>query len=202
MAFVNLSRRELHCKIVYYGPGLGGKTTNLAVLHQRLPADRRSEMVRLQTPGERTLYFDFLPLDLGEIGGLRTRFHLYTVPGQVSLRATRRLVLHGADGIIFVADSDPARFFANRHSLDDLRQNLARLGRPLESLPLVFQYNKRDHPGALDRLQLDRLLNAGARPVFEAVAVRGEGVAETLRTILQLVLAELARSQPRRAVRA
>ena len=202
MAFVNLARRELHCKIVYYGPGLGGKTTNLAVLHQRLPADRRSQMVRLQTPGERTLYFDFLPLDLGEIRGLRTRFHLYTVPGQVSLRATRRLVLQGADGIIFVADSEPVRFFANRHSYDDLRQNLARLGRPLESLPLVFQYNQRDRPGALARVQLDRLLNAAGRPVFEAVAVRGEGVAETLRAILQCVLAEISGQPTRRAVRA
>jgi hypothetical protein len=202
MAFVNLARRELHCKIVYYGPGLGGKTTNLAVLHQRLPADRRSQMVRLQTPGERTLYFDFLPLDLGEIRGLRTRFHLYTVPGQVSLRATRRLVLQGADGIVFVADSEPARFFANRHSYDDLRQNLARLGRPLESLPLVFQYNQRDRPGALARVQLDRLLNAAGRPVFEAVAVRGEGVAETLRAILQCVLAEISGQPTRRAVRA
>jgi mutual gliding-motility protein MglA len=202
MALVNLARRELHCKIVYYGPGLGGKTTNLVLLHQRLPQDQRSEMVRLQTPGERTLYFDFLPLDLGEIRGLRTRFHLYTVPGQVKLRATRRLVLQGADGVVFVADSDPARFFANRHSYDDLRQNLARLGRSLESLPLVFQYNRRDHPAALARVQLDRLLNAAGRPVFEAVAVRGDGVAETLRAILQCVLAELARQPARRAARA
>jgi hypothetical protein len=202
MALVNSARRELHCKIVYYGPGLGGKTTNLVLLHQRLPQDQRSEMVRLQTPGERTLYFDFLPLDLGEIRGLRTRFHLYTVPGQVKLRATRRLVLQGADGVVFVADSDPARFFANRHSYDDLRQNLARLGRSLESLPLVFQYNRRDHPAALARVQLDRLLNAAGRPVFEAVAVRGDGVAETLRAILQCVLAELARQPARRAARA
>jgi mutual gliding-motility protein MglA len=199
MAFVNLARRELHCKIVYYGPGRGGKTTNLVWLHGRLPPEHRSELVRLQTPGERTLFFDFLPLDLGEINGLRTRFHLYTVPGQLNLRATRRLVLQGADGIVFVADSDPARFFANRQSLDDLRQNLARLGRPLEALPLVMQYNKRDVPGCLDPVQLDRLLNAGRAPVYAASAVRGEGVAETLRAILQRVLAEMARRPVRRA---
>jgi signal recognition particle receptor subunit beta len=199
MAFVNLARRELHCKIVYYGPGRGGKTTNLVWLHGRLPPERRSDLVRLQTPGERTLFFDFLPLDLGEIGGLSTRFHLYTVPGQLNLRATRRLVLQGADGIVFVADSDPARFFANRQSLDDLRQNLARLGRPLESLPLVLQYNKRDLPGGIDPVQLDRLLNGGRAPVFAACATRGDGVAETLRAILQRVLAELGRRPVRRA---
>jgi signal recognition particle receptor subunit beta len=198
MAFVNLARREIHCKIVYYGPGLCGKTTNLVALHQRIPPARRSELVRLQTPGERTLYFDFLPLDLGEIHGLHTRFHLYTVPGQVSLRAMRRLVLQGADGVVFVADSDPARFFANRQSLDDLRQNLARLGRPLDALPLVLQYNKRDLPGRTDRVQLDRLLNAAGHPVFEASAVRGEGVSETLRAALQRVLAGLARRGPGR----
>jgi mutual gliding-motility protein MglA len=199
MAFVNLARRELHCKIVYYGPGRGGKTTNLVWLHGRLPPEHRSDLVRLQTPGERTLFFDFLPLDLGEINGLRTRFHLYTVPGQLNLRATRRLVLQGADGIVFVADSDPARFFANRQSLDDLRQNLARLGRPLEALPLVMQYNKRDVPSCIDPVQLDRLLNSSGSPVFAASAVKGEGVAETLRAILQRVLAEMARRPVRRA---
>jgi len=202
MAFVNLARRELHCKIVYYGPGLGGKTTNLIHLFRRLPPERRGEMVNLQTPGERTLFFDFLPLDLGDVGGLRTRFHLYTVPGQVRLRTTRRLVLQGTDGVVFVADSDPARLFANRQSLDDLRQNLARLGRPLEALPLVFQYNKRDLPAPVSRQRLDQLLNASDCPAFEACAVRGEGVAETLRAILQRVLAEMARHRDRRTVSA
>ena len=202
MASINYALKEISCKIVYYGPGMCGKTTNLQHIHQHTAADKRGNMVSLATPGERTLFFDFLPLDLGDVGGLRTRFHLYTVPGQVRLRTTRRLVLQGTDGVVFVADSDPARLFANRQSLDDLRQNLARLGRPLEALPLVFQYNKRDLPAPVSRQRLDQLLNASDCPAFEACAVRGEGVAETLRAILQRVLAEMARHRDRRTVSA
>ncbi|MBM3317972.1 MAG: gliding-motility protein MglA [Candidatus Eisenbacteria bacterium] len=199
MAFIHAAKRELHCKIVYYGPGLGGKTTNLVWLHGRLPAAGRSDLVSLQTPGERTLYFDFLPLDVGVVHGLRTRFHLYTVPGQPIFKTTRRLVLQGADGLVFVADSDRSRLFDNRQSLDDLRENLARGGRRLEGLPLVFQFNKRDLAGCAARGQLEQLLNAAGRPVIEAVATRGAGVPETLRAVVSGVLARLA--EPRSAQR-
>jgi signal recognition particle receptor subunit beta len=196
MAFIHVAKRELHSKIVYYGPGLGGKTTNLAELHRRLAATQRSELTTLATPGERTLYFDFLPLDLGCVRGLHTRFHLYTVPGQPRLNATRRLVLQGADGIVFVADSDITRFFANRQSFDNLRENLARMQRRLEDVPLVLQFNKRDLPQAAPRRQLEMLLNAGNLPVIEAVAVRGDGVPETLRAIIGRVLAQLTQAHP------
>ncbi|MCK4412938.1 MAG: gliding-motility protein MglA [Candidatus Eisenbacteria sp.] len=191
MAFIHVARRELHCKIVYYGPGLGGKTTNLRQLFDHLPPARRGELTCLDTVGERTLFFDLLPIELGRVRGLTTRIHLYTVPGQPRYNASRRIVLQGVDGVVFVADSDPRRFFANRHSLDNLRENLACQGRSRAAVPLVFQYNKRDLPGAVSREQLDRLLNGDGAPVQESVAQRGEGVRETLRTILGLTFSEL-----------
>lgn len=192
MAFVNATAGEVHCKIVYYGPGLGGKTTNLEEVYRRMPTDRRGEFVSLKSGDDRTLYFDLLPLDLGRVAGLRTRFHVYTVPGQPCYDATRRLVLRGADGLVFVADSHPERLFANRESLDNLRSNLARELRPLEELPIVFQYNKRDLPGAVPVARLAALLNAGRAPSFEAIASRGVGVLPTLRHIIGAVLTEMA----------
>src|SRR3989441_6999515 len=152
MALINHRAREIHFKIVYYGPGLGGKTTNLKCLHERLPAERRGRLVSIATDHERTLFFDFLPIDLGQVGGLTTRFHLYTVPGQTYYRLSRRAVLQGLDGVVFVADSHPAREAANRESLDDLNAQLETLEfspQQLARLPRIFQYNKRDLPVAL-----------------------------------------------------
>jgi len=196
MAFFSASRGELHCKIVYCGPGWGGKTTNLQHVHSCLPAGRRGALISLQTGDERTLYFDLLPLDLGRIGGWRVRFHLYTVPGQPRYRTSRRIVLQGADGIVFVADSDPARMEANRESLLELRAALAAEGRSRASLPLVFQYNKRDLPGAVPVTRLAALLEAGAHPAGEAVALRGEGVLATLRRAIAAVLQDLSAAAP------
>jgi signal recognition particle receptor subunit beta len=191
MAFIHVARREIHCKIVYYGPGLGGKTTNLQVLCRQVPRERRGELTCLTADGERTLYFDLLPLDLGRVGNWETRFHLYTVPGQPRYNLSRRIVLRGADGVVFVADSDPARLFQNRLSLDNLRENLALTGRSLAGMALVYQYNKRDVPGAVPRESLDALLNAGGHPVVLSVAPAGVGVRETLRAVIELALAQL-----------
>jgi signal recognition particle receptor subunit beta len=194
MAFLNATTREVHCKIVYYGPGLGGKTTNVEYVFSCLSPERRGDLISLKTAGDRTLYFDFLSLDLGTIKGLRTRFHLYTVPGQPRYNATRQIVLRGADGVVFVADSHPACLLANRESFDNLRQNLARDCRQLEALPLVFQYNKRDLPDAVPLRRLGSLLNGAGHPVFEAVAIRGDGVLPTLKGIIGAVLANLTES--------
>jgi len=195
MALINHRAREIHFKIVYYGPGLGGKTTNLKCLHERLPADRRGRLVSIATDHERTLFFDFLPIELGAIQGLTTRFHLYTVPGQSYYHLSRRAVLQGVDGVVFVVDSHPARERANRESLEDLSTNLVTqglAGEQLARLPWVFQYNKRDLADALplDRLRLD--LNPTRQPEFEAVAREGKGVAETLRAACKAVLSRLA----------
>ena len=195
MALINHRAHEIHFKIVYYGPGLCGKTTNLKRLHDRLPPERRGRLISIATDHERTLFFDFLPIELGEIGGFRTRFHLYTVPGQVYYRLSRRAVLQGLDGIVFVADSHPAREEANRESLADLGTHLVTLGLPpeqLRRLPWVFQYNKRDLPSAVAVERLRAALNPGGAPEFESVASEGRGVAETLRAICKAVLARLA----------
>lgn len=191
MAFIHFARREIHCKIVYYGPGLGGKTTNLQVLHRLLPEDSCGELTSLTADGERTLYFDLLPLDLGRIGPWQTRFHLYTVPGQPRYNLSRRIVLQGADAIVFVADSSPDRFFQNRASFDNLRENLALTGRPVASIPLVFQYNKRDVPGAVPCERLDALINAAGHRAILGVAPAGVGVREALRAAIELALAQL-----------
>jgi len=195
MALINHRAREIHFKIVYYGAGLCGKTTNLRRLHDRLPPERRGRLISIATDHERTLFFDFLPIELGQIGGLTTRFHLYTVPGQVYYRLSRRAVLQGLDGIVFVADSHPAREDANRESLADLGTHLVTLGlspEQLRRLPWVFQYNKRDVAAAVPVERLRAALNPGGAPEFETVASEGKGVAETLRAICKAVLARLA----------
>ncbi|HUG01108.1 MAG TPA: gliding-motility protein MglA [Longimicrobiales bacterium] len=192
MSLVNYSTREITCKIVYYGPGRSGKTTNLQHVHGRLPHGRKGEMMSLATETDRTLFFDFLPLDLGSISGFRTRLQLYTVPGQVYYDATRKLVLRGADGVVFVADSQPSVFEDNIASLRNLHENLAEEGLDIRSLPLVMQYNKRDLPGATPVEELSDTLNFRGGPEFEAAAVRGEGVFETLRSASELVLRRLS----------
>jgi signal recognition particle receptor subunit beta len=192
MSLINYSSREITCKIVYYGPGRSGKTTNLLHIHTRIPDGRKGEMVSLATETDRTLFFDFLPIDLGTISGFRTRLQLYTVPGQVYYDATRKLVLRGADGVVFVADSQPALFEENVESLRNRRQNLIDQGTDPAEIPLVIQYNKRDLPDAVPLAQLERALNPGGAPAFEAAAVGGTGVFETLRSISEQVLRSLS----------
>lgn len=193
MSFINYMAREINCKIVYYGPGLCGKTTNLQHIYERTNPDAKGKMISLATETERTLFFDFLPLSLGEIRGFKTRFHLYTVPGQVFYDASRKLILKGVDGVIFVADSQLERVEANLESVDNLRTNLAEQGYDLDKLPYVIQYNKRDLPNAVDVAELRAQLNTTGVPDFEAVARTGEGVFETLKAVSKLVLTELRR---------
>ncbi len=188
MASLNTAARELVLKIVYYGPGLGGKTTSLQSLHDAAPPERRGKLVSLATPVDRTLYFDFLPLRLPPLRGLAVRLQLFTVPGQVYFNATRRLVLSGADGVVFVADSQAERIDSNLESLENLRENLAEHGRDLATLPHAFAFNKRDLPQLLSIEELDRQLNAHRAPSFGTVATKGDGVQETLDAITKLVL--------------
>jgi signal recognition particle receptor subunit beta len=197
MALINHRAREIHFKIVYYGAGLCGKTTNLRSLHDRLPPERRGRLLSIATDHERTLFFDFLPIDLGQVNGFTTRFHLYTVPGQVYYKLSRRAVLQGVDGLVFVADSHPAREQANRDSLADLARHLATLDLdlPAARLPRVIQYNKRDLPVALPVARLSAALNPDRAPEFEAIASDGSGVNETLRTVCKAVLARLSAPQ-------
>jgi mutual gliding-motility protein MglA len=198
MPLVNFTAREITCKLVYYGPGRSGKTTNLQYIHGRVPDTRRGRMVSLATHGDRTLFFDFLPLDLGTISGFSTRFQLYTVPGQVYYAATRRLVLQGADGVVFVADSQARRYDENVESLRDLQDNLLEQGVDARTFPLVFQYNKQDLPPELILTPdaLDDALNFRTAPSAPADALRGSGVFETLRSITGLVLQRLAQRSP------
>ncbi len=191
MALINHRAREVHFKIVYYGPALGGKTTNLRFLHQRIPVERRGSLISIATDHERTLFFDFLHVELGQVRGLVTRFHLYTVPGQMHYRLSRRSVLHGLDAVVFVADSHPGRFTANLESLEDLRRNLDDAGTPLSRLSLVFQYNKRDLFWAVPVDRLRAALNPDGSPDFEAVACEGRGVVDTLRFACKTVLARI-----------
>lgn len=191
MALVNVGAREIHCKIVYYGTGQSGKTTNLVRLHQDVPEPSRGDLLSIATEGERTLFFDFLPLDLGMVEGFQVRFHLYTVPGQPQYERTRVTVLSGVDGIVFVADSQRDRFRDNVVSLLEMRQVLEALGRPLERVPLVLQYNKRDLPGVVPVPILNARLNPYRAEYYEAVATSGRGVLETLRAIGKLVIAQL-----------
>jgi signal recognition particle receptor subunit beta len=194
MAFINYSAREINCKLVYYGPGLCGKTTNLKHIHDRTADNAKGKMISLATETERTLFFDFLPLALGEIRGFKTRFHLYTVPGQVFYDASRKLILKGVDGVVFVADSQEERFEANLESLDNLRDNLREQGYDLDRIPWVIQYNKRDLPNAVPAEELRQALNPdGKVPDFEASAASGKGVFETLKALAKLVLADLRR---------
>jgi mutual gliding-motility protein MglA len=192
MSMINYASREINCKLVYYGPGLGGKTTNLEYVHARVAPETRGKLISLATEQERTLFFDFLPVDLGAIRGFKTRFHLYTVPGQVYYNASRRLILKGVDGVVFVADSQPSRLDANIAAMENLYENLAEYGYDAASLPIVLQWNKRDMAGALPVEELDAQLNPDGLPAHEAVAIRGDGVFDTLKTVSKLVLKSLS----------
>ena len=191
MSFINYSSREINCKLVYYGPGLCGKTTNLQYIYNKTKPDAKGKMISLATETERTLFFDFLPLSLGEIRGFRTRFHLYTVPGQVFYDASRKLILKGVDGVVFVGDSQMERMEANIESLENLRDNLTEQGYDLDKLPYVVQYNKRDLPSVVPVEELAEVLNPTKVPEFEAVATTGVGVFDTLRALAKQVLTEL-----------
>jgi signal recognition particle receptor subunit beta len=194
VSLVNFTTREITCKIVYYGPGRSGKTTNLHYIYGRVPEARRGRMVSLATQTDRTLFFDFLPIDLGQISGFATRFQLYTVPGQVYYNATRRLVLQGADGVVYVGDSQGRQLDENLESLQNLQSNLLELGIDIRTLPLVLQYNKQDLPRELilQPAELDDALNFRGVPSFPADALHGRGVFETLKAISELVLKRLA----------
>ena len=198
MSLVNYAAREITCKIVYYGPGRSGKTSNLHYIYNQVPSDRRGSMVSLATQTDRTLFFDFLPLDLGSISGFTTRFQLYTVPGQVYYATTRKLVLQGADGVVFVADSQRRQLDENVESMQDLHANLAEQGVDARSVPLVIQYNKQDLPSELimDVGDLDDALNFRGVPYHAGDALRGIGVFETLRSISELVLRRLSGTTP------
>lgn len=188
MSFVNYHSKEINCKIVYYGPGLGGKTTNIQFVYQRTAQKNKGQMVTLNTENERTLFFDFLPLDLGMIRGFKTRFHLYTVPGQVFYEASRKLILRGVDGVVFVADSQVEKMEANLESLQGLKNNLEEQGYDFNKLPIVMQWNKRDLPNTTSVQDLEKKLNKNDFPSFESIATTGEGVFETLKMISKLVL--------------
>ena len=198
MSLVNFTTREITCKIVYYGPGRSGKTTNLHYVYAKVPETRRGRMVSLATQTDRTLFFDFLPIDLGQISGFSTRFQLYTVPGQVYYNATRRLVLQGADGVVFVGDSQARQLDENIESLQNLQSNLLEHGVDVRTVPLVMQYNKQDLPPELILTQpeLDDALNFRSVPSFGADALHGKGVFETLKGISELVLKKLAAGSP------
>ncbi len=193
MSTINFSAREINFKIVYYGPGLSGKTTNLKQIYEQVPSESKGEMVSLATEDERTLFFDFLPLDLGKVNGFKTRFHLYTVPGQVFYNSSRKLILRGVDGIVFVADSAPNRLRANAESLRNLRENLQEYNLRLAEIPFVIQINKRDLPDAIPADMIQQVLDPGRRvESFEAVAAEFQGVFEPLRAVSKLVLEKLA----------
>jgi hypothetical protein len=193
MSFINYSAREINCKIVYYGPGLCGKTTNLKYIYTRTTPEAKGKMISLATETERTLFFDFLPLSLGTIRGFKIRFHLYTVPGQVFYDASRKLILKGVDGIVFVVDSQVERMEANLESMENLRINLLEHGYNLNRIPYVIQYNKRDILNVAPVEDLRLLINSKGVPDFEAIATIGIGVFETLKAIAKLVLIELRR---------
>lgn len=188
MSFVNNNAKEIHCKIVYYGPSLGGKTTNIQWVYGQTHPEYKSQMMKLSTDVERTLFFDFLPLNLGEIRGFKTRFHLYTVPGQVIYDASRKLILKGLDGIIFVADSQEERMEENIQSLRNLEKNLEQQGYDIRQVPLVIQYNKRDLPNALSLAEMRRALNKYQVPDFEAKAQEGEGVMDSLKSVSKSII--------------
>jgi len=191
VSFINYAAREINCKLVYYGPGLCGKTTNLQFIYTKVDPGTKGKLISLATETERTLFFDFLPLELGSIRGFKTRFHLYTVPGQVFYDASRKLILRGADGVIFVADSQIERMESNIESLENLEDNLAEQSMNLEAMPFVLQYNKRDLPNAVPVEELQAALNPRNVPWFEACAATGVGVFETLKGAAKLVLSEM-----------
>jgi signal recognition particle receptor subunit beta len=191
MSFINYSAREINCKIVYYGPGLCGKTTNLLYIYKKTNPDSKGKMISLATETERTLFFDFLPLSLGSIRGFKVRFHLYTVPGQVFYDASRKLILRGVDGVVFVGDSQVERMEANVESIENLRKNLQEQGFNPETIPFVVQFNKRDLPNVVPTPEMEKALNPRKVPSFEAVAMSGTGVFETLKEISKQVILEL-----------
>lgn len=188
MSFINYNAKEIHCKVVYYGPSLGGKTTNIQWVYHKTMAKEKSELFSLPTAVERTLFFDFLPVNVGEIRGFKTRFHLYTVPGQVVYDASRKLILKGLDGVVFVADSQAERTEENIQSLENLRKNLDQQGYNIQEIPLVFQYNKRDLPNTLSVAELRSTLNRFNAPDFEATANSGAGVFESLKTVSKSII--------------
>jgi len=194
VSFINYSSREINCKIVYYGPGLCGKTTNLQFIYRRTNPEQKGKLISLATETERTLFFDFLPLALGEIKGFRVRFHLYTVPGQVFYAASRKLILKGVDGVVFVADSQLERMDANMESIDDLKINLGEQGYELDKLPFIIQYNKRDLANIIPLEELNREINPNGVTWYEAVATKGPGVFETLKGVAKMVLMELKKN--------
>lgn len=191
MSFINYSTREINCKIVYYGPGLCGKTANLQYIYDKTDPNLKGKMISLATETDRTLFFDFMPLKLGEIKGFKVRFHLYTVPGQVFYDASRKLILKGADGVVFVADSQVDRMDANLDSFDNLRDNLQEHGYNLDTIPLVLQYNKRDLPDIVPVKELEETLNYRNVKSFEAIAIRGIGVFETLKQVAKEIIIKL-----------
>ena len=191
MSFINFAAREINCKIVYYGAGLGGKTTNLQLIFDKTADKQKSKMISLATETDRTLFFDFLPLDLGTVRGFKTRFHLYTVPGQVFYDASRKLILRGVDGVVFVADSQEERMDANLEAIENLQENLKEHGYDFTKIPYVLQLNKRDLPNIMSVDALKKDLVRRGEPVFEAVAFQGTGVFETLREVARQVLVEL-----------
>jgi hypothetical protein len=192
MSMINYASREINCKVVYYGTGLGGKTTNLEYVYSRVNPDTKGKMISLATETERTLFFDFLPIDLGEVRGFKTRFHLYTVPGQVYYNASRRLILKGVDGIIFVADSQSERAEANIEAMHNLYENLESYGYDLSQIPFVIQYNKRDLSNTVPVDELRQQLNPAGVDDYEAVAIEGKGVFETLKSVSKAVVKNLS----------
>ncbi|MFN7685653.1 MAG: GTP-binding protein [Oligoflexia bacterium] len=191
MSFINYAAKEINCKVIYYGPGLSGKTTNIQYIFEHTQHERRGKLVNLSTENERTLFFDFLPLSIGDVNGYKTRFHLYTIPGQTFYEVSRQFIMKGVDGVVFVADSQAERMEANLESYDALAKSLEHQGYDIHKLPLVLQYNKRDLPGVVSLQELEATFNAARRPSFEAVASRGDGVMETLQSVSQWILKEL-----------
>jgi len=191
VSFINYANKEINCKIIYFGPGLSGKTTNVQYIYENTQQDSRGKLVTLSTENERTLFFDFLPLSVGDVRGYKTRFHLYTIPGQTFYEVSRQFILKGVDGIVFVADSQADRMEANIESFEALEKSLEQQGYDINKIPLVLQYNKRDLPGAVTLRELESTFNPMRRPYFEAVASRGQGVMETLQSISQWVIREL-----------
>jgi len=194
MSFINYSSKEINCKIVYYGPGLCGKTANLQLIYNKTGEDKKGKLISLATETERTLFFDFLPLALGDIKGFKVRFHLYTVPGQVFYAASRKLILKGCDGVVFVADSQVERAEANVESLEDLQINLEEHGFDMKAMPMVIQYNKRDLPNIMPVAEMAQMINTRNRPAFEAIAPKGTGVFETLKDVARQVILELKKN--------
>ncbi len=188
MSFINYNAKEIHCKVVYYGPSLGGKTTNIQWVYQKTAEDQKSKLVALNTDIERTLFFDFLPLNVGDIRGFKTRFHLYTVPGQVVYDASRKLILKGLDGVIFVADSQIERMDENLESLRNLERNLEQQGYDIREIPLIMQYNKRDLPNVASLAEMRSALNPYNAPEIEGCASEGKGVFESLKTVSKSII--------------